>query len=49
MKLIFKVWKVEKVNGIKVHQDGFKPINSLKRRSAVTSVRYRLMLTCWSN
>ena len=35
--------------GLKVHRDGFKPDNSLEWRSAVASVRERLMFTCWFN
>jgi hypothetical protein len=49
MKLVLKSKKLKKLMGLKVHHDGLKPNNFLERRSAVASLRKRLILTWWSN
>lgn len=38
MKLILKSRKLERLMGLKVHQDGFKPTNFVEWLSAVASV-----------
>ena len=40
-----KVGEAKKLMGLKVRQDGVKPANSLEWRSAIASVRKRLIST----
>ena len=42
MKLVLKSKKSNSLMGLKVHQDGFNPTNSLQWWSVVASVRQRL-------
>ena len=39
MKSILKTGKPKRLMGLKVHQDGSKPVNSLEWRSVVASMR----------
>ena len=41
----FRVWGAKMLMGLKVHHDGFKPVNSLEWQSAVASMEWRLMPT----
>ena len=43
------VCEAQRLMGLKINQGGIKQANSLKRRSAMPAVRYKLTSTWWSN
>ncbi len=53
MKLFVKSGKLKRLMGLRVHQDGFKAVNSLEWQSEVASVRIvfdvHFMLEFWVN